>query len=173
MTNAPLERLRNRLPGQSNFIIVGQQPSGNHPDNPLATDNGVWSGARLARMASISGKEFEDHFARVNLNHRNEGPFRVNEFTRARARETWKTFRPEDKIILLGAAVSKCFHGLLPPLIPVGSPGSPFIHGICDSGMAVAVVPHPSGLNRFYNDPSNIIAIGHFLRACYEGRWIY
>lgn len=167
MINFPLERIRYRAPDQWNYIIVGQQPSGNHPDNPLATANPIWSGARLARMANLPGDDFENHFLRVNINYEPEDKFRVNEFTRAKAREILKVFRPTDRVILLGSAVAKCFRGLVPEKIVTG----PFATGETSTGLKVAVVPHPSGLNRWYNDPSNIIAVGHFLQDCRSGKW--
>ena len=170
--NFPLEKLRYREPGVSDYIIVGQQPSGNDPDEPLSTANPIWSGARLARMANLPGDDFERHFRRVNINYNPEDKFRVNAFTRARAQDLWSVFRANDRVILLGSAVEKCFAGLLPEMHPmIEGQGSQFTFGLAYSGFRVAVVPHPSGLNRWYNDPSNIIAVGQFLRRCYEGGW--
>lgn len=164
--NYPVEKLRSRLTF-GNTILVGQQPSSNEPVEPLSALNPIWSGARLARMAGMTPAEFESFFLRVNVNYLGDEPFKVNQLTRARAKDIWVGFHETDRVILLGAAVLKCFRGL----VPASLFDSPFETGVTYSGMKIAVIPHPSGVNRYYNCPTNVMEVGLFLQQVRRGEW--
>lgn len=38
-------------------------------------------------------------------------------------------------------------------------------------GADVVVVPHPSGVNRWFNDPDNVTKMRRFMRSLVRGRW--
>lgn len=164
LQNPVIEVLRDRDEDDFRPILVGQQPQSNDPDEPLDPTNPAWSGARLARMASLSPDLFKASFFRININYMAEEKFRVNEITRARARRIFQVLRDGDRVVLLGSAVEKCFSGLVPPL-------EPEVEGmIVNSGSTLSRVkffsiPHPSGVNRIYNDPMNVREVGEFLRT--------
>jgi len=167
--NTPLERIRYREPGVSSYIIVGQQPLGNLPDEPLSAQDPKWSGARLARMAGLTPEEYESHFMRVNVNYTGDETFKVNDITKRKAVEIWRTFREGDRVILLGTSVAKCFTGLIPPELPTSL--EPVVKSSTLTKAQVAVIPHPSGINRMLNDPSVVAEIGEFLQKCYRHEW--
>lgn len=130
------------------IVIVGQQPNANDPEDPLAPDNPMWAGYRLMSLAGLTPGEYRDRFQRINLNYEAESKFRVSTPQRHRAMDIFTTVREDDILVILGTAVEKAFKGLLPPL-------QPCIIQKAHRNVDVVLIPHPSGLNRWWNDPMN------------------
>lgn len=63
------------------------------------------------------------------------------------------------RVVLLGANVSRAFGVSFRKLSEVVLSWHPV-----GEGLAAAVVPHPSGLNRWWNDPDNRVRARLFLR---------
>ena len=168
--NPPLDTLAANT-SQDRVILVGQMPSGNEPDAPLSAQDARWSGGRLARMCGLTPDQFESAFHRVNVCYQRETKFATNEIGRARARRVNTAFRKGDEVVILGSAVEKCFYGLTPRRWRFND--GHVKHGDFDNhsrGIEWHVIPHPSGLNRYYNDPTNVRIVGEFLRSLVESR---
>ena len=150
------------------IVIVGQQPNSNDPEDPLSPDDVMWAGYRVMSLSGLDPRSYRDTFHRVNINYENEGKFTTSVKQKSRAIGVWKTVRRSDTLILLGTAVEKCFKGLIDSKLepcaktpmwkplehPYLAPGDRFYtmrEHWCDAYM----IPHPSGLNRWWNDPSN------------------
>ena len=78
-----------------------------------------------------------------------------------RLRGHWHIFYPETHVICCGVKVFKCFTGQ--------SPRQPFkglalYHRRYDTVVKCWYLPHPSGVNPFYNDDNLIIEAAKFLR---------
>lgn len=121
-------------------LIIGQAPSSlSDPDEPLSGR----SGRRLAALCELSIDEFCATFERRNLIVR--GPFKPLQ-ARIAAQEMLPVVRGR-MVILLGPAVTRAFGLVISPLgwaCPV------------EWGSIVGMCPHPSGLNRWWNDPENV-----------------
>lgn len=139
-------------------ILVGQQPGKKNPPNkPLWGEHSGSTGYRLAMMSGLDIEAYHDIYHRVNINHLNDVTFGVNEKTKYNGLRIRATFQPDDLIIALGKDVCECL------CLPV--PGHYFQFKKTDKGFMYAVIPHPSGLNRFYNDQENWLDACDFMRA--------
>lgn len=103
---------------------------------------GKTAGRRLFECSGFSLEEYEAAFERVNLLPRDK-TWDQKKAARAAAR---LRIEPGRKVILLGQAVARAFR----------EAGKDY-HGM-------AVIPHPSGLNRKYNDPIIRKEVGAILR---------
>lgn len=76
--------------------------------------------------------------------------------------EAAKRFRsslePGDQVVLLGEAVRRSLE--LQKML---------IHPLTVDGITYRQIPHPSGRNRFYNDPALKFLVGDMLRSLIEG----
>jgi hypothetical protein len=133
------------------IILVGQAPGRrSDPKEPFSGN----SGRRLAALAGLDHAEFLKRFERVNLldGWPGGGPHKGDSFDLRAARdkadqlrEGWKG----RKAVLLGRGVAAAFrlvpddYGWFQPLeVP--------------PGLEVAVMPHPSGISHWWNDPDNV-----------------
>lgn len=135
-----LERIRMRI---SAIIFVGQGPSQDgDPYRPL-------EGAIGERLGGLLGvHDFIASFARINLNSewigKGSGKGDVFDCSEGRAaakvllRGSWTRY------VLLGKQVAACFDVKAHPLSSVK-------HGV----KSFFLLPHPSGINRWWNDPEN------------------
>lgn len=119
------------------FIFVGQAPSrGSSPLYPLARTSGV-------KLAKLAGLPFEEYLTikRINVNFQ----FRENfDMVEAVKRATWIEQLGYTHYILLGSLVTRAF----------GLPWDKLV--IYESGSkSFLILPHPSGLNLYYNSPEN------------------
>ena len=136
------------------IVMIGQAPSrGRSRKEPLTGA----SGKRLAQLAGLSTQEFRGFFDRANVLRRWPGKNgKGDAFPAAKARRGAVRLRRElagRRLILLGSAVARAFGLRDHPLMTW------FEHG----GLTVAVIPHPSGLNRWWNDSSNTVEAAAFL----------
>lgn len=141
-------------------MFVGQAPGKScDPDAPLAGK----AGRKLAR---IFGCPFSVYLRceRINLNnewlgrHRNGSDrFSVNEGKKVA--EILLSKAGKSKYILLGRHVARCFGFGWKPLTVGNIAGKRFL-----------LVPHPSGLNRWWNHKANVVeakrALRRFLHEC-------
>lgn len=159
------------------ILVVGQQPNSNDPEDPLSPDDKMWAGYRVMSLAGLNPQSYRDTFHRVNINYENEGKFTVSVAQRNRAIDIFKIVKKNDTLIILGTAVEKCFKGFfdsrLEPCIrttmwkalehPYLAPGDQF-YTVREHWADVYLIPHPSGLNRWWNDPSNTLLATQTLR---------
>lgn len=148
----------------SDLTIVGQAP-GTHPryepKYALFPYPPGCAGWRLWKMTGLSRAEYVALDRRNLLNHFPGSGFPVSE-----ARAAAEAMTPSlsgRRVLLLGTGVA-CAFGLNP------TPASYLSWVDTTTGLRVAVVPHPSGRNRWYNDPANGEAARAFLTAaCASG----
>lgn len=134
-------------------VIVGMAP-GRRGDNRRPFD-GPGSGTRLLRLAGseIYG-DLISAFDVVNLIESYPGLYWPTGLARLRAGELRRTYRGRT-LILAGRRVAEAF----------GIPRASYLT-VTDLGdVRLAVLPHPSGLSRWYNDPVNVDSAEAFLRT--------
>jgi uracil-DNA glycosylase len=128
------------------IIFVGAAPSRvSDPAEPL-------SGRSGQRLASILGMSFDRLLlhARRNVNtrfpgrHKGADGFDLLEGLE-QARILLSACREGDLVVLLGVNVARVFGFAYKPLAAFANPG----------GITFFILPHPSGLNRYWNKPSN------------------
>jgi hypothetical protein len=128
-------------------LIIGEAPSKNgKPERPIEGR----IGQRLADHAGLSYADFLVHFDRVNLLHeRQEVAGKGFVFDRAAAinaaQALVKQLTAGRLVLLLGRRVAGAF----------GCTKDYFDAHHLENGAILYVVPHPSGINRWWNDPWN------------------
>lgn len=139
---------------QARRLALELERTGSHPAKPLIVGElnpfggrdyfalfplpRTSSGGRLAGILGLSPESYLETFDRANL-CRGAWSARV-------ARDAAATLAEQDRpaFILLGKRVCEAF----------GEEYHPFTVGDAPGGSRFAVLPHPSGLNRAWNDPS-------------------
>lgn len=126
------------------------------------------SGGRLARIMGLDRGEYLRHFDRVNLCV-GKWSLPLAREAALRIAESRSTF---DHVVLCGSKVCAAFGEVFAPFT--------WRHARKPSGLGnfpVVVLPHPSGLNRIWNDPESVRRARQVLRcsgalpqAQYEGR---
>lgn len=144
------------------LLIVGQAPSRtSDAREPLSGR----SGKRLASLCGLSIEEFVDRFERVNVvEHPCPDGWPVEEARERGAEILLRYFKGGRRIVLLGPLV---IGAIMAP-----SPGRDdllrfrlrWFGGQVRFGFEVAHHPHPSGRNRFWNDPARVEAARRFWR---------
>lgn len=129
-------------------VLVGIDPGNNSgpsldPDFP--------SGARLARLAGLSPADFRGRFDRINL-YPTQPPWSSRETDR-RAGENLASILRGRRAIALGGRVA----------IALGLE-NPVMEWTIKGGFVGSVLPHPSGLSRWWNYPENVEAAEKFMR---------
>lgn len=141
-------------------LIVGEAPSKNEiTETPL--EGRV--GRRLAELAGLPYDAYLDYFDRVNLLHvRQDEAEKGFTFDLPAAREAVARMRQDGtlrdrSVILLGHRVAEAF-GVARSL--------KYFHA-CPTGQGglVWLMPHPSGINRWWNDRENKKSAEAFLRG--------
>lgn len=129
-------------------LIVGEAPSKNEdPERPIEGRIGL----RLATCAGLTLPEFLAHFDRVNLLHVRQDtaahgfPFDLGLATQAAA-AIRRMFTNEMVVLLLGKRVAAAF----------GLSHADYFLQLSLNGPDIRVIPHPSGINRWWNDPKNM-----------------
>jgi len=134
-------------------LFIGQAPGHPGPVRPLEGRNGK----RLASLLGVSVEEYLSGTDRVNL--LNEYPGRAGngdafplDAARAAAREMLPRLKGR-VVILLGRGVARAF-GVRANFLEIEH----------RDGVTFATIPHPSGRNRWWNDPANVERAARFLR---------
>ena len=133
-------------------LIVGEAPS-MRTSRPFAGR----SGERLAELAGTSLESIRDRFRLVNLLGHWPGPDasgKGSAFPMEQARPAAATLRLPGGSLLCGRRVAAAF----------GLANAPYFAWRDVDGRRVAVIPHPSGVSRWWNDPANVDAARSFLR---------
>jgi len=136
-----------------NIGLVGQAPSRRgDPRKPLAGPNGQ----KIARLGGMSYDELiACHRKHLNTHTRKHG--KGNAFDHAKgnvnAAEVLLDWRVE-RIVLLGKNVARCF----------GFRDLPFLAEIRIYGRRFLIFPHPSGVNRWWNERRNEQRAREFLQ---------
>lgn len=141
------------------IVMVGQAPSASSdPSRPLAR-----STTRLAGFAGIDESLILDATERVNLIDAYPGPSNGGDaFPIKLARERAAALLPRlvgRRVILCGRAVAKAFE----------VDHADAFEWVSGPGFECAVIPHPSGVNRWWNDVANVERARAFLRETFSG----
>lgn len=140
-------------------LIVGEAPSKNEvTERPI--EGRV--GKRLAAVCGMPLADFLSHFERVNLLHvRQDTKEKGFEFDLAAGKKAAEklrdSFKEDQIVILLGGRVAEAFRV--------------HDHYFVETRVNFArlyIVPHPSGVNRWYNDRSNMDAMVAFMKSIVE-----
>lgn len=141
--------------------IIGEAPSQN--SDPARPFYGA-SGRTLAFWAGLNGGCIALSYAANlrNVLQRWPGVGNAGEkgsrFPMAKARRAASRMKLEGVVILAGRRVAKAF----------GLGELEYFRWTTHRGATVAIIPHPSGCNRFYNDQANRIRAAKFLRGVLE-----
>lgn len=136
------------------ITFVGQAPSQFTVDKPWTGDAGV----RLAKLCDVSHAEMLKIFDFINVLDYYPGRHKsgkgdvwpIRDAERA-ATDLWLSNRLSSRVVFVGNNVCKAFRVVYPRhfwwqlLRPATLPKLPL--------RLVTSIPHPSGLNRYYNDP--------------------
>lgn len=124
-----------------------------HPTEDLYIRPLGCSGHRLSLMLGKTDEDYLNSFDRRNL-------LTSMEDDPAEAAKRFKsTLLSGDQVVLLGEAVRRSLD--LPKML---------IHPLTVDGITYRQIPHPSGRNRFYNDPALKFLVGDMLRSLLEER---
>ena len=132
-------------------LLIGQAPGANtSPDLPLYPLPLTSTGGRLMGLMGITDRvEYLQRFERINLLHEFPGRHRRDDkFPKRLARVAAQAVRPllvDREVVLIGRNVGEAF----------GYAELAFHEwlGNVDTFRKLAVVPHPSGRNHWYNRP--------------------
>ncbi len=138
---------------------IGQAPGPNTPKSrPLRGD----SGRRIAKLMGLDLDAALELLRPRNLLREFPGKAEKGDaFPAAVAREIARRSRLRgDHVVLLGRHVAAAF----------GAAREPYLGWFKLRGRWAVVVPHPSGVNRWYNSPANRRRARRVLRALRSGR---
>ena len=134
------------------IVLIGQAPSKTgDPSRPLATD-------KLAAMCGLTKKQYLGKFRRMNVFDAwpgKNGKGDVFPLASARVRAMRLVNKlTRKKIIFVGIKTAEAF----------GFKHAPLKWRRFNGG-AASILPHPSGINRWYNDRSNVRQARRFMRT--------
>lgn len=138
-------------------LIIGEAPSKNAPDNSPIEGR---IGRRLAEFCGLSYEDFLVAFERTNLlevrqDTKEKGFVFDRKAAAFEAGRIYESLAPDRTIVLLGKRVRDAFGIVKDYFEPHRHP----------NGSTFYVVSHPSGVNRWWNDPENKEAMRTFLRG--------
>lgn len=137
-------------------VLLGEAPGrGADPTRPLV---GGRSGGRLQAAAGMTLRQYVEAFARVNLIdveqvRDGKGSAFPMDLARERASVLADAFAGR-RVLFVGRRVARAF-GLR----------SDYLVWNGNTRFEWAIIPHPSGINQWWNDPENVERAGRFLRA--------
>ena len=152
----------------SRILLVGQAPSKKVTPALDASTPGSAS-FRLLALMGITRDEYMERFARVNLldywpgsiNGSGSGDKFPKKEAQDSARRILAQYEYPWRILCVGHKVGECF---LPKMRVKYYDWLLCISNYPPAVRDVAVIPHTSGLNRYWNDPSNVKLAEKFLR---------
>jgi len=140
------------------MLIMGQAPSKcGEGESPFST-NRHGSGRRLVLLLGTTPERFRDLFDLVNLiKHWPGKQGKGDAFPLAEAKIAADQMRFDGRpaVLLAGRGVAAAF----------GQRGRPYLEWFELRGVPAAVLPHPSGINRWWNDAENCVAASLFMHA--------
>jgi uracil-DNA glycosylase len=140
-------------------LMIGEAPSKNeHVPQPLSGR----VGKRMAECCGLTLEEFLDFFERTNLlkerQDTKEKGFEFDSVAAAlEAEKLWHdgvTFHNDRVVLLLGHRVATAF----------GAANVYLIEQHLGTRAKVYVLPHPSGVNRWWNESANVKTMNEFMR---------
>jgi uracil-DNA glycosylase len=139
-------------------LLVGEAPSKNE-ETPKPLEGRI--GRRLAKFADVPFEEYLELFDRINLLPlRQDTAEKGFQFDIEVAKQNAKKLRAEQPerrhVILLGKRVAEAFE------LPLR-----YFEEMRDDHIYV-IIPHPSGINRWYNEPRNLTEVQMFMRSLVE-----
>lgn len=150
---------------KAKILLVGYCPS--HRGFPSRPLDGPGTGHRLARLCGLTNDEYLKTFAKVNLHYFT--PKKRNKTTKEEGRLNANLIRQQYKgrrIILLGREVLTAFSQVSILGGWLSYPRPIIAHFLkSGDGTQIAFIPHPSGLNRWYNNKKNLRQVKKFLRV--------
>lgn len=156
-------------------LLIGQAPGPRtDPELPLYPIPSTSTGGRLARLMGLRRWEYLSLFDRMNLLPYHPGRHRRDDkFPMVPARLAARVLLPllaGRRVVLVGRGVAKAF-GVGSEFHEWGTlrVGKPCAVTRCRGTAVVAVVPHPSGRNYWYNDPSNVLVAQEFWAQHIQG----
>lgn len=145
-------------------VFVGQQPSSYEDEGKVLPVRPGSSGFRLIKMMSIDESSFRRNFDAVNLSPFYDPDGFSPEYHYNSANNLLSLLEGR-RIILLGPAVAQCF-GIDRSRYQFcqffDHPEKHDFHGL------FCVIPHPSGANRLYNDPSMYEMVSNTLKMLWQ-----
>lgn len=144
-------------------VFVGQQPNSYADEGSALPIHAGSTGQKLVTMMGVTPAAFEQNFIRVNVSaiHDPEG------FTPSYHRHSARNMLPlleGRRVVLLGPAVASAFDWDRNDYTYCRFYDHPDFH------ILWAVIPHPSGLNRLYNDPEVKRQVEELLNYVWETR---
>jgi uracil-DNA glycosylase len=145
------------------MVFIGQQPGSYEDEGTVLPVRPGSTGQRLAQMMGITPEAFAENFIRMNVS----AHYEPDGFEAAYHRIEMDNILPlleGRRVVLLGPQVAEAF------AIPRDqySWAEWFDHPTAH--ILMAVIPHPSGLNRLYNNPEIHNMISTFLDGCWAMR---
>jgi len=141
----------------SDILFIGQAPHRTHDPGYRPLIDGQ-CGERLANLIGVDLEQYARMIDTMNIFDRWTGSsakgdvFPLQE-ARERAIHIWTEIKYE-KIVFVGKNVAKAF----------GFARLDYFETIEIDGRIACVIPHPSGINRFWNDKENVEKAKNFLR---------
>lgn len=152
-------------------LLIGQAPA--RTSDPAVPLRDGASGRRLARLVGLGPAEYAEAFDRVNLLDSWPGSAgKGDRFPAALARLAADRLLPAlarrarsgGRVVFVGGAVARAFGFEAAPLLwRAWKPGA------ADRPVIAARLPHPSGVNPWWNDETNRRAAAEFLRSAARG----
>jgi len=143
-------------------ILVGEAPGPNtDPYRPLNCDESTSAGGRLRDIMRIDRDQYNMMFDKINLMPLKPDRWSIPE-SREKADKLMRFLYNRD-VFLLGKRVAHAF----------GMMERQFFDGLHCGQTVLYVVPHPSGLNRWYNDAENVEISRQFWHDTIEGYILY
>ena len=142
-------------------VIIGQMPSCHEDEGIALPVRSGSSGHRLCQLMEVNETTLRRDFVLMNVSARYDPDGFSPEYHKTEV----KNFLPllsGRKVIMLGPAVAAAF-GISRDEY---SFGEWFDHA--EEHMLICVIPHPSGLNRLYNDPEMQRIVSSLLKALWE-----
>ena len=145
------------------ILLVGQAPSRTGSPTLDASTPGSAS-SRLLKLFDMTRDDYMDRFKRLNLIHDYPGSLpggRGDRFSITEGRKSAQRIQKqisEHHILCIGKKVGKCFN------LDECFTWNDYIHCYPFTRNWIAMIPHTSGLNRFYNDPDNVQRTKTFLQ---------
>lgn len=134
-------------------VLVGEAPARSAGVLPPDMALTGYTGRRIARWAGVSDGRYMGTTERWNL--LDEAPVSWPVALAKNRADNLEALTRGRRVILVGTRVAEAF----------GFHWPPFTWGPPDElGGRLAWIPHPSGRNRYYNDPANVALAEGFLR---------
>lgn len=145
------------------IALVGEAPGPNtNPDMPLYPAPERSAAGRLMTMLAWTRAEYLRTFARANMLREYPGASFPLGRARPLAEGVAQSLAPRP-LLLMGRGVAMAFSFPHERVLEWED------YRLGDTYIRAAVVPHPSGRNRWYNNPHNVVAMRMFIeRSCID-----